>query len=268
MNATATQEELEAGRGYEALFVAAAFDKWTKHVIDAAGITQGDRVLDIACGTGVLTRHAFRQAGPSGHVAGLDPAPGMIAAAQEIEPGIAWTLGGAEEIPFDDRAFDCVISQFGMMFFSDRDAAAREMYRVLAPGGRLAVAVWNSVEHNGAYGDIIAVLDEHVSTAAGDALRLPYTLGDAQAVVRTFSDAGFSDATFETRVEDACFPSSRTMVEAELRGWLPLFDIHLSEDKIADVLVRSDEKLSKYASSTGEAVFPTCGHIVTARKSH
>ncbi|HMB75481.1 MAG TPA: methyltransferase domain-containing protein [Kiloniellaceae bacterium] len=266
MNATATQEQLEAGRGYEALFVAAAFDKWTKHVIDGAGVTLGERVLDIGCGTGVLTRHALRQVGPAGHVAGLDPAPGMIAAAQEIEPDIEWTLGGAEEIPFDDEAFDCVISQFSMMFFSDCDAAAREFYRVLAPGGRLAVAVWNSVEHSGAYGDIIAVLDEQVSTAAGDALRLPYTLGDAQAVVRTFSDAGFSDATFETRVENACFPSSRTMVEAELRGWLPLFGIHLSEDKIADVLVRSDERLSKYASASGEAVFPTCGHIVTARK--
>lgn len=266
MNSTATQEELEAGRGYEALFVAAVFDTWTKHVIDGAGVTQGDRVLDIACGTGVLTRHAFRQAGPSGHVAGLDPAPGMIAAAQEIEPGIEWTLGGAEEIPFDDGAFDCVVSQFGMMFFSDRDAAAREMYRVLAPGGRLAVAVWNSVEHNGAVSDNIAVLDEHVSMAAGDALRLPYTLGDAEAVVKTFADAGFSNVSFDTRAEDACFPRSRTMVEAELRGWLPLFDIHLSEDEIAGILVRSDEKLAKYASPTGEAVFPTSGHIITAKK--
>jgi hypothetical protein len=56
------------------------------------------------------------------------------------------------------------------------------------------------------------------------------------------------------------------MVEAELRGWLPLFDIHLSEDKIVDVLVKSDSKLAKYASASGAAVFPTSAHIVTARK--
>jgi hypothetical protein len=140
------------------------------------------------------------------------------------------------------------------------------MFRVLKPGGRLAVAVWNSIENNPAYGDIIAVLDEHVSTAAGDALRLPYTLGDAGAVCETFEEAGFSDALFDTRVEEARFPGSRTMVEAELRGWLPLFDINLSEEKIADVLIRSDEKLAKYASSSGEAVFPTSGHIITAHK--
>lgn len=266
MKGTATHDELEAGRGYEALFVQAAFQRWTRHLIDGAGVTEGSHVLDVACGTGVLARHALSKSGASGRVAGVDPAPGMIAAAREIEPGIEWKLGSAEDLPFDDGAFDRVISQFGMMFFSDRDMAAREMYRVLAPGGCLAVAVWNSVEHNGAYGDIIAVLDEHVSTAAGDALRLPYTLGDAEAVVETFADAGFSNVSSETRVEDACFPSSRTMVEAELRGWLPLFGIRLSEDKIAEVLLRSDEKLSKYASPTGEAVFPTCGHIIIARK--
>jgi SAM-dependent methyltransferase len=266
MGVNATQEELQAGRGYEALFVPAVFQPWTKHLIDGAGVTAGSHVLDVACGSGVLTRHALQQSGPSGRVVGVDPAPGMIAAGEEIEPGIEWELGSAEDLSFENEMFDCVVSQFGMMFFKDRAGAANEMLRVLKPGRRLAVAVWNSIENNPAYGDIIAVLDEHVSTAAGDALRLPYTLGDAEAVCKTFEETGYSDAVSNTRVEEARFPSSRTMVEAELRGWLPLFDINLSEEKIADVLIKSDEKLAKYASSAGEAVFPTSGHIITARK--
>ena len=110
------------------------------------------------------------------------------------------------------------------------------------------------------------MLDEQVSTAAGDALRLPYSLGDPDEVVGTLTQAGFSDIEFETRTEQARFPSSRTMVEAELRGWLPLFDINLSEEKIADVLVKSDCKLSKYAAQSGEAVFPTSAHVVTGCK--
>ncbi len=262
----ASSEELEAGRGYEALFVPALFEPWTKHLIQGAGVGQGSRVLDVACGSGILTRHAYRQVGETGHATGLDPAPGMIAAASEIEPGIEWVLGSAEELPFADEHFDCVVSQFGMMFFHDKDAAARQMFRVLATDGRLAVAVWNSIANNPVYGDIIAVLDEHVSTAAGDALRLPYSLGDAADVADVFGAAGFTDVKFDTRIENACFPSSRTMVEADLRGWLPLFDIKLSEDEIANVLVRSEEKLAKYASPSGEAVFPTSGHIITARK--
>ncbi len=266
MDSTATQEELEAGRGYEALFVPALFEPWTKYLTDGAGVEEGSQVLDIACGSGVLARHALALSGQSGRVVGVDPAPGMIAAAREVEPRIDWVLGSAEMLPFEDDTFDCVICQFGMMFFQDHQKAATEMFRVMKPGGNLAVAVWDSIEENPAYGNIIAVLDEQVGIAAGDALRLPYSLGDPDEVVRTLTQAGFSDIEFETRTEKARFPSSRTMVEAELRGWLPLFDIILSEEKIADVLVKSDGKLSKYAAQSGEAVFPTSAHVVTARK--
>lgn len=266
VDSTVTQEEFDAGRGYEELFVPALFEPWTKHLIYGAGVEQGCHVLDIACGSGVLTRHALSQSGQSGRVVGVDPAPGMIAAAKEVEPKIEWVLGSAEALDFGDAMFDCVVSQFGMMFFQDRQKAASEMFRVMKPGGRLAIAVWNSIENNPAYGDIIAVLDEQVSTAAGDALRLPYSLGDPDEVINVLAQGGFTGIKFETRTERAKFPNSRTMVEAELRGWLPLFDINLSEKMIADVLVKSDGKLSKYAALSDEAVFPTSAHIVTAHK--
>jgi len=266
MSTTATLEELDAGRGYEALFVPALFSTWTRHLVEGASVTQGAHTLDIACGSGVLARHVLSKTGGSGRVVGVDPAPGMIAAARELESNVEWVLSSAEKLEFDDCSFDSIVSQFGMMFFTDRNAAINEMFRVLKPGGRLAVAVWNSLENNPAYGDIIAVLDEEVSIAAGDALRLPYSLGDPEEVTGVFDRADFADISVETRAEQATFPSSRAMVEAELRGWLPLFGIHLSEDKITDVLVKSDGKLSRYASQTGEAVFPTSAHIVTARK--
>lgn len=266
MDIAASQEELDAGRGYESLFVPALFEPWTGHLIEGAGVDEDSAVLDVACGSGVLARDVFLRAGQSGRVVGIDPAPGMIAAANEIEPRIEWTLGSAESLPFDDATFDCVVSQFGMMFFQDREKAAHQMYRVLKPGGRLAIAVWNSIENNPTYGDIIAVLDEQVSAAAGDALRLPYSLGNPEDVIAVLSRGGFSGIKAETREEQASFPSSRTMVEAELRGWLPLFDINLDEEKIADVLVKSDNRLSKYTAPSGEAIFPTSAHIVTAQK--
>ena len=106
MDATVTQEELEAGRGYEELFVPALFEPWTQHLIHGAGVQEGSHVLDIACGSGVLTRHALSRSGQSGRVVGVDPAPGMIAAAKEVEPRIEWVLGGAEALEFDDGMFD------------------------------------------------------------------------------------------------------------------------------------------------------------------
>jgi ubiquinone/menaquinone biosynthesis C-methylase UbiE len=266
MDQDVSEDLVEAGRGYEDLFVPALFNAWTKHLVEGAKIQEGSHVLDVACGTGVLTRSALARAGANGRVVGADPAPGMLAAAKEIEPAIDWVLCSAESLEVDDGVFDCVISQFGMMFFEDRQKSAEEMFRALKPGGSLAIAVWRSVEHNPAYADIISVLEEHVGTAAADASRLPYSLGNADEVTAVLEGSGFSEISVEAKTETAKFPSSRQMVEAELRGWLPLFDIFLTEDKINEVLMESDKTLGKYAGPSGEAVFPTSAHVFTARK--
>ncbi len=266
MDQDVPEELIEAGRGYEGLFVPALFEAWTKHLVDGAGVREDSHVLDVACGTGVLARNALARAGANGRVVGADPAPGMLAAAKEIEPGIEWVLCSAEALSVDDGRFDCVVSQFGMMFFQDRQKSTDEMFRAMKSGGSLAVAVWRSVEHNPAYADIISVLEEHVGTAAADALRLPYSLGDAGKVIAVLECSGFTDIKIEAKTESARFPSSRQMVEAELRGWLPLFDIFLSEDEIDNVLIQSDKTLGKYAAPSGEAVFPTSAHVFTARK--
>ncbi len=261
-----SEELLESGRGYESLFVPAVFETWTKHLIEGAGVRVGSRVLDVACGTGVLARGALARTGSNGQVVGADPAPGMLAAAKEIEPGIKWVLCGAEALDVGDQTFDCVISQFGMMFFQDRQKSADEMFRAMKPGGSLAIAVWRSVDHKPAYADIISVLEEQVGTAAADALRLPFSLGDATKVTSVLESSGFADIMVEAKIESATFPSSRHMVEAELRGWLPLFDIFLNEDEIQNVLLESDKTLGKYAGPSGEAMFPTSAHVFTARK--
>jgi SAM-dependent methyltransferase len=266
VNEDVSEELIEAGRGYESLFVPALFEVWTGHLVDGAGIRDGSHVLDVACGTGVLARKALARAGSNGRVVGADLAPGMLAAANEIEPGIDWICCAAEALDVDDAMFDSVVSQFGMMFFEDRQKAVDEMFRALRPGGTLAIAVWRSIEHNPAYADIISILEEQVGTAAADALRLPFSLGDADAVAAVLDGSGFADIAVEAKTESATFPGSRQMVEAELRGWLPLFDIFLDEDKIAEVLLESDKTLSKYAGPSGEAVFPTSAHVFTARK--
>jgi len=267
MDQQVSQELIDSARDYERLFVPALFETWTKHLIDGAGIGEGSHVLDVACGTGVLARKALSRTGPGGRVVGVDPAPGMLAAAREIEPGIDWVQCGAEALDLGDAEFDSVVSQFGMMFFPDIRKSSREMQRVLKPGGSLAVAVWNSVENNPAYADIIGVLQEQVGTAAADALRLPFSLGETSGVTTALADGGFTGIRVETKTELAHFPGSRQMVEAELRGWLPLFDIILDESEISQVLNESDQRLSKYANESGEAVFPTSAHIITARKN-
>lgn len=101
MNITASNVEIAAAKAYEALHVPALFKQWPPKVIDAAKIHQGQRVLDIACGTGTLAREASSRTGMEGYVAGLDPTPGMLAVAHQLAPAIAWQEGIAEELLYE-----------------------------------------------------------------------------------------------------------------------------------------------------------------------
>ena len=120
-------DQLAEARAYEALFVPSLMAPFAPVVADAAGIAPGAHVLDVACGTGVVAREAARRAGASGRVIGLDANPGMLAVAREQSPAIGWELGRAEALPFPDGSFDAVVSQFGLMFFTDPRAALSEI---------------------------------------------------------------------------------------------------------------------------------------------
>ena len=143
---------------YEEFFVPALFREPAQHVVQAADIRRGQSVLDVACGTGVLAREAAPVTGDAGKVTGLDRNDGMLAVARRLAPGIDWQLGVAEALPFVDRSFDRVFCQFGLMFFDDRVAALREMRRVMKPGGRMHVAVWDSLDHTPGYAAMVNLL--------------------------------------------------------------------------------------------------------------
>src|SRR4051812_79747 len=117
MDDAGRQAQVAGARAYQALFVPALIGAFAPIVADAAAIVSGDRVLDVACGTGVLACEVAARAGAAGEVVGLDVNPGMLAVARERSPAIAWHEGAAESLPFPDRSFDAVVSQFGLMFF-------------------------------------------------------------------------------------------------------------------------------------------------------
>ena len=162
------QAQIAAANAYETLFVPSLFRPWAAKVVDAAQIQAGHRVLDVACGTGILAREVSLRTGATGTVTGLDPNPGMLAVAERLAPTIEWRQGVAESLPFPDQSFDVVVSQFGLMFFTDRRQAIREMLRVLAPGGRLVIAVWDSLDNIPAYASEVELLDRVAGRQAAD----------------------------------------------------------------------------------------------------
>lgn len=266
MDKSVAQEQIDAARAYEELFVPALFGPWASRVADLAEMRSGQRVLDVACGTGVLAREAAGRVGAAGSVVGLDPNPGFLAVAEELASGIDWRQGVAGALPFDDESFDVVVSQFGLMFFPDRDQAVAEMIRVLRPGGRLAVAVWDSLDNTPAYATAVALLDRLAGQAAADALRAPFVLGDPLALDRLFADSGFASVEVETRVGTGRFPSLRTMVEADLRGWLPVMGVNLEETVIQEILAQAERDLGAFVTAEGKVEFDSPALIVTATR--
>ncbi len=255
--------QIEAAMAYEALFVPALFGPWAPKVVDAARIQPGQRVLDVACGTGVLAREAAARTGATAHVAGLDSTPGMLAVARQIAPEIEWKEGLAESLPFADHAFDAVVSQFGLMFFEDRRQALQEMRRVLAPGGRLAVAVWDSLDNMPAYAAEVALLERMAGGPAADALRAPFVLGGRRELAAIFTDAGLSQVEVATHPGAARFPDIRAMVEADLRGWLPVMGVVLAEEEIITILAEAEQALRPYVNGQAPVTFALSAHIVT-----
>ena len=147
-----TQEQwqltLEAAELYERYPARYILGPWAPLLVDTARVTAGERVLDVACGTGVVTRAAAKRAGPTGRVVGIDLNPGMIAVAKSlpapIGASIEWLERSALDLRLENASFDVVLCQQGLQFFPDKLVALQEMRRVLDQRGRLALSVWNS----------------------------------------------------------------------------------------------------------------------------
>ena len=265
MNERRLQEEVAGATAYEKLHVPALFSEWTDRVLNAAEVAAADRVLDVACGTGVLTRAAAKRVGASGQVVGVDPNRGMLTVARQLNDEIDWRQGTAEALPCDDSGFDRVVSQFGMMFFVDPSRAVEEMLRVLVPGGRLAIAVLDSLENSPAYSREVELFERMAGAAAANAVRAPFAMGD-RARLKTLVEAAGGVATEAvTPMGRASFPSIRAMVEADLRGWLPVMGVDLGEDLIRAILAEAESELADFV--TGDRLeFDSPAHIVSAQK--
>jgi ubiquinone/menaquinone biosynthesis C-methylase UbiE len=171
---------------YDEFFVPALFQQWGSVVAKLAGVEPNQCVLDVGCGTGVLACAAADRVGLGAPLPGCEE---MLAVARGKNSAIEWRVGRAESIPFSSESFDAVVSQFGFMFFEDRRAALREMMRVLRPGGRLALAVCDALDHSPGYAAFAGLLRRLFGDSVADAFNAPFVLGDPQLLLSLCADS-------------------------------------------------------------------------------
>ncbi len=258
---TRGQVATAAAEIYERFFVPALFAEWPGHVLAAAGVGPGDRVLDVACGTGVLARAAADRVG-SERVVGIDVNDGMLAVARAAAPTIEWRCGPAEALPFGDGTFDRVVSQFGLMFFDDRSKAISEMLRVAKPDGAVAVAVWGSLEATPGYAVVTEILTDLFGADVAESIRAPYSLGDPGELERVFAEAGAAEVSVQTITGTARFESVEEWIYTDVKGWT-LADV-IDDEDYQRLRRAATRRLSRFVLDDGSVAFDAPAHIATA----
>jgi len=254
------------GEIYERHIVPAIFSAWVPSLLDFATLRPGERVLDLACGTGVVAREAASRVGASGQVVGLDINASMLTRARATSTAVEWREGNAMDLQFDADAFDVVVCQQGLQFFPDESKALQEARRVLVPGGRLAVAVWCGIESSAGHCALALGLERHIGAEAAKQMYTVFRFGDSRVLKTSLESAGFCDVRLRRERKFARFPSPEHFARWMLAGSvLGRTGVQLRNESLTAMIREVDEALQPYVAPDGLA-FPMEAHLAIGTK--
>jgi ubiquinone/menaquinone biosynthesis C-methylase UbiE len=251
---------------YERMLVGPLFRPWAELILDDVELAAGDRVLDIACGTGIVARLAKERLGATGVVAGIDASAPMLAVARAVGAGIDWREGDAGKLPLrDNEQFDVVICQQGLQFFPDKPAAAREMRRALADGGRVAVSTWRSDEELPLLRELRRIAERHV----GSVTDRRHSFGEPGAVQALLRDAGFHDVASKTVSRTIRFADGSVFVRMNAMAMAGMSKAceGLGGDeraRIVEEIIRDSADVVRAATDEGGFAFEIAATVATA----
>jgi ubiquinone/menaquinone biosynthesis C-methylase UbiE len=250
---------------YERILVPCLFRPWALDLLERVPLAQDDRVLDVACGTGIVARLAREQLGAGSQIAGVDVNPEMIAATRSRAPDISWHLGDAIALPFEDESFDVIFCQQGLQFFPDRAAAVLEMRRVLAEGGRVALSTWRTLHEN----PLFQGLNSAAARQFAHLLDRRFALSDERTICTLLAEQGFTDVTPRIVEKMLLFPDVESFLLLNL--WALVADLfEKPEDERIQILAHlrenAAETLHRFECGAGLR-HPMRANVVTARSA-
>jgi ubiquinone/menaquinone biosynthesis C-methylase UbiE len=179
----------QSAAAYDATFAHATIP-FVEALLDAAGVTAGTKVLDVCCGTGVVTAAATAR---GAQTIGYDFSPAMLKQGRQRHPRLRFDEGDAEALPYADQQFDAVVSNFGVHHVPRPEKALAEAFRVLPPRGRVAATTWAEPAQNVAWRLLFDAIREHGDANAAKAPPSGGNLGTIEAASRLLQEAGFTD---------------------------------------------------------------------------
>ena len=261
----------DIAQNYERYFVPAIFRPWAEDVINRAALRSGERVVDLACGTGIVSRLAAERVGVGGKVVGLDINPAMLqVASSQPNAGAAidWRQASADAIPFPDGSFDVALCQQALQFFPDRVAALAEMHRVLAVGGRLVASTWRDVQHCPGYCALADAMERYVGPEPATFIRATGSLDSREVLEEELAAARFHEVAVSSIAMTIRFPSPEDFVLQFVQATpMALFPCVSDADAATRLRVVGEvaTALHPYLDEGGVA-FPIEAHIASARK--
>ena len=268
------QLEGSAPELYERYLVPAITSLWAVDLVRRAAPQPGERVLDVACGTGVVARLAAKAMG-TGRVLGLDINSGMLAVARSrpldsAAPTIEWLEASVLDMPIADQSFDLVLCQLGLQFFPDRARALQEIERLLVSNGRLALSVFTAIEHTPMANALVQALDRHLGADASTVKRSEHSLCDASDLHRLVAGAGFRDIRIQPVTQIIKFPSAREYARLQLAA-TPQASLLKSmnaaqRDALIDAITADLSASLGSASNAAGLASPQEAHVLLARK--
>lgn len=260
-DAAAGQVSMSAAEIYDRDFVPALFGQFAPMLAEAAAVKAGDKVLDVACGTGIAALAALERG--AGSVIGIDINPGMLAVARVKTDRVGWIEGTAEALPFEDGRFDAVLCQFALMFLSDRTRALREMARVTRPGGRIALLTWEALDRSPGYDRLVPLVRGIVGPEAAEALCAPFVLGNPADIDAELGRAGLEMAEHRILTGTAWHGSLDGWIDTEIGGWT-LADM-VSPEQLVALKAAAAPIFTQYISGDGRVAFPAPAHLILVR---
>ncbi len=259
-----------APEAYEKYIVPAFGHSWAKDIVERAALKKDDRILDLACGTGLVARCSFEALGKAGHITGIDINEAMIKKAREICPtkttSIEWERGDVNALPFSNSEFDVILCQQGFQYFSDKSRALKEINRVLSASGRLLFSVWRDIKYFPFYLALSDALKQYVSPEYAKALASAFSLGDSTFLREILKTAGFKKIHINIAIKQMRFSPIKEFLIGGFAGSPFANEILTLEQSIRDEMFNNIcDALSDYADDDGLAA-PMESYVVTAYK--